>query len=512
MRRSLDAEKARRSFPEFCQQAIKNCPAELRLGGPIEWTRYLDAIATHLEAWVYGDFRFLLVNVKNKSFKSGLGSVLLSAWSWLTWPELQWLTGSGRQQLAVDHCADSRRVLQSDWYQRTLKTLYGADAWVFRSDQNAKGFYINDKGGHRYTLWKPSGTGSQGSLITVDDPLQINEAHSEAENESANNWTLQTVMSRFNNPSEDGLCLMQHRLRRDDTSGKLREQLGDWYKGGQIVTLSLSLEYKPDRRLPPTPIGWEDWRTEPGESLDPVRWGPEVIAFEKSTQTMYYEALSNQDPKATGDRLVKASWFPRWREIPPWPQLTVVTSWDLSFDDLDPTKPKKNKTKRSKCCGLVFAFSDTQVFLIDRTIGHWNFIEQKDEFRRLAHRWPQARTHYVECKANGSALITEMRQEFRGVEAVNPDARGGKYLRLAAISHFIRAGNLLVPEEGIVDWSETYVTTMSDYPSVDFDEEIDCTSQALSEMWLPLDEEIANARQAAAEWRAMAKYKPPKSR
>ncbi|MEL7367691.1 MAG: phage terminase large subunit [Myxococcota bacterium] len=506
MRRSSDAEKARRSFPEFCQQAIKNCPAELRLGGPISWTRYLDAIATHLEAWVYGDFRFLLINVKNKSFKSGLGSVLLSAWSWLQWPELQWLTGSGRQQLAVDHCADSRRVLLSDWYQRTLKTLYGDEAWGLRGDQNAKGFYLNTCGGHRYTLWKPSGTGAQGSLITVDDPLQINEAHSEAENEAANSWTLQTVMSRFNNPDVDGLCVMQHRLRRDDTSGKLREQLGNWYEGGAVVTLSLPLEYKPAKRLPPTPIGWEDWRTEPGQSLDEKRWGPKVIAFEKATQTILYEALSNQDPKATGDRLVRASWFRRWTEIPPWNRLEVVTSWDLSFDEMDPTKPKK-KHKRSKCCGHVYAFFGGLVFLLDRTIGHWNFIEQKQEFQRIARRWPRAKTHFVECKANGSALITEMRQEFPGTQAVNPDVRGGKYLRFAAVSHFIRAGNLYVPDKEIAPWAEDYIETLSDYPSVDFDEDIDCTSQALSEMWLPLDEEVANARQAAEGWKAVAKYK-----
>ena len=501
LRRGHDAEQARRNFPDFCRQAIKHASAEIGIDGDIKWSRYLDAIAVHLEAWANGEFRYLAINVKNKSFKSGLGSVMLPAWFWLHTPASQWLTGSARESLATEHCTASRRLLHSDWYQETLRELWGDEAWAFQGDQNAKQFVANDRGGHRYAFWIPNGTGKRANRIVIDDPLQIEEAHSPVANERANRWAMRTAVSRFNDPKTGGLCLIMHRLRRDDATGELREKFGEWFEGGKVVTLSLPLEYSAKRRTPATPIGWEDWRTEEGESLDEERWGEEQIEDDKIAFGPDYPGLCNQDPKDTGQRLVYPDWIQRWDDFPPWTDLRVVTSWDFSFEGMDPTKPKKTE-KRSKCCGQVWAFSISKAYLLDQDLGHWDYIQQKEHFAAMLAKWPRAREHFVEAKANGVALVTEMSLEYPGIIPIHPDRRGSKYVRFAAVSRFYRAGDVLVPHDDAYDWVKSHVDTITTFPAVDYDEEVDCASQAISEVWLPEDGD--DVRQALQEWRALA--------
>ncbi len=479
-------ELCRRDFRRFVKAAIAEAPGELKLAGSIQWTWYLDAIAEHLEAWARGDIRRLIINVKNKSWKSGLASILLPAWSWLWDPTLQWFTGGHAMSLAIEHCRQTRDVIRSDFYQRLAHK--GEDPkWTLRDDQDAKSYYVNTKGGHRYAAWPPAGTGAGGSRFMIDDPLGIHDSYSDVRSEEANRWVLNTVMSRMNNPATDCLCVVQHRLRRDDTTGKLLERFP-----GEFVVLSLPLEYDPKRTMVvgavPNPLGFEDPRTEPGESLDPNRWGSEVIETEKASQNVLYQALSNQDPRATRARPIKAEWIRRWSSLPAKFE-RVVQSWDLSFKGLDPTTAaaRRKSEKRSKCCGSVWGFVGGSAYLLDLDLRHMDYIEQKDAVRDMFERWPDTAACFVEDEANGSALCLELSTEFPGIVPVHPGKKGGKFQRLAAVSHFFRAGNVYVPDSHVTDWADAFVTTLCDFPEVDYDEEVDVTSQVLSEEWLPKD-------------------------
>lgn len=500
-------ELARRSFTEFVKAAIPHMNISTR----ITWGWYLDAICEHLEAWVEGRIKFLLINVKNKSLKSKICEVCLPPWQWAQDPSRHWFTGAGKADLAIEFSRECRELIQSEWYQgylAYLEEVHGLPRWDLVGDQNAKLFYVNSAGGSRYAAWPPTGTGRQGDFFLIDDPIGIEESYSDAANEVANRWVFQTVLSRFNDIKEARVAILQHRVRRDDTSGKFREAFEE---KGKLCTLSLPLEYDPAKDRGATTIGWTDPRTEKGESLCPERWGPEEIEHEKVTQGPKYAAVCNQDPQASGIPVVRRDWFRTWGvdgPLPPRQQMTIIQSWDLSTKGNDPTAPKKRggEAKRSKVSGIVVGFTTNpaRMYLLDREFDFMDWLEQKDRLRAVRERWPDTTKTYIEDKSNGSAMVLELSAGVPGVYPgipgiipVSPDKKGSKYLRLASVSGYIRAGCVWVPPKEQCPWVEDFLHFVCDFPGADFDEDPDVLSQVLSEEWQP--QKIGEQEQADQE-------------
>lgn len=492
-------ERLRVDFPWFMQAAMVEAAAELQIPEPIIWTNYLDAMARHAQAWCWRELKHLLINVKNKALKSGVCSVGLPPWSWLDRPKIQWFTGGHAAVLAVDHCRSSRDLIRSPFFQDLIRKKDGLPEWLLSSDQDVKSYYINTLGGHRFSAWPPRGTGARATHFLLDDVLAIEEARSETANVVANSWTFRTVKSRMNNPASDGMCIVGHRLRRDDVSFVMTDVFGDSKDGGDVEVLSLPLEYSKARRRPPTKLGYEDPRTQEGESLDPIRWPPKVIEEEKKSQGDLYEALSNQNPQATGMSLLKMGWFKRWTSLPA--RASVVQSWDFSFKGLDPTIAKKIK-KRSKVGGICGWVVPGAIYIVDHTLDFMDYIQQKDALRDMYKRNPRTVRSHIEDEANGSALLLEMGLEYPGLNPVNPGKRGGKYQRLAAISHFVRSGNIFVPPDDAYPWVRPFLECLCNYPQVDYTEEVDIFSQLISEEWLPHDE-LPTEDQLAEDLRRM---------
>ena len=505
-------ELAARSFTHFVKAAIPH----MGISTKITWGWYLDAICDHLEAWIEGRIRFLLINIKNKSLKSKICEVCLPAFQWAQDPSKHWFTGAGKADLATEFARECRELIQSDWYQGFLEYLeeaHNKPRWTLKGDQNAKLFYVNSAGGSRYAAWPPTGTGRQGDFFLVDDPIGITESYSDAANEVANRWVSQTVLSRFNDIKQARVAVLQHRVRRDDTSGKMREMFEE---SGRLCILSLPLEYDPTKDLGPTAIGWSDPRTEKGESLCPERWGPEEIEFERQTQGPKYPAVCNQDPQEDGLSVVDRAWFRTWgvdAPLPPRQQMRIVQSWDLSNKGNDPTAPKRKgaEKKRSKVGGIVVGFTENpaRCYILDREFDFMNWLQQKDRLRGTHRRWPETVTTYIEDKSNGSAMVLELAEGVKGAQPpipgipgivpVSPDKKGSKYLRLASVSGYIRAGCVFVPPKAQCPWVEDFLHFVCDFPGADFDEDPDILSQVLSEEWQPkkIDEkEQANKERA----------------
>lgn len=480
--RLAEYELSRRSFAEFVQAAIPH----MNISTIVVWCWYLDTICDHLQAWVKGDIKKLLINVKNKSLKSKIAEVALPAWQWAQDPTRHWFTGAGSQDLALRFAWQGRQLIESDWYRGYIKQKDGSQLYELAGDQNVKRYYANSKGGSRFAAWPPMGTGSEGDLFLIDDPIGIEESYSNAQNETANRWVLQTLMSRFNDIKEARIAVLQHRVRRDDTSGALIERFGK----DDLCILSLPLEYDPKKSIVNS-LGWKDPRTEPGESLDPHRWGPKEIEFEKKTQGPKYQSVCNQDPQEDGLAIIDENWIKRWVHLPA--QYEVVLSVDLSFKGLDPTLPKKKgeEEKRSKCCVQAWAITSSQAYLIDQDLRHANALEQPDMVRAMYDRWEPVRT-YIEDAANGTAVTLQLttgepgrNNGLPGIIPVSPTRKGSKYQRLAAVSGFFRAGNIYVPPDHVGNWVKSFIETVTRFPSVQYDEEVDCVSQVLSEEWLP---------------------------
>ena len=71
------------------------------------------------------------------------------------------------------------------------------------------------------------------------------------------------------------------------------------------------------------------------------------------------------------------------------------------------------------------------------------FADTMKAIRAMSDKWPNARSKYIEDKANGSAIIEMLTDEISGIVPVNPD--GGKEARANAVSPLFEAGNVYLP-------------------------------------------------------------------
>jgi predicted phage terminase large subunit-like protein len=94
-------------------------------------------------------------------------------------------------------------------------------------------------------------------------------------------------------------------------------------------------------------------------------------------------------------------------------------------------------------------------------------------------RFPQAQAVLIEDKANGPAIISELRKEIPGVVAVNPE--GGKLARAQATAPLWEAGSIELPDPQVfgITWMEDYLHNMCAFPKAAHDDDVDATSQAL---------------------------------
>ena len=217
VRREREVRLAEASLSEFAKQAWH----VLEPVSELKWGWALDAICLHLQAVSDGDIKRLLMNVPPGSMKSLLTNVLWPAWEWgpLGMPSMRFLSTAHKQDLAIRDNLKCRRLIQSEWYQSRWSI-------TITSDQNSKSKFENDKTGFREAMAFTSMTGSRGDRVTLDDPLSVDDANSEAALAAAESTFREALPTRVNNDDSAIVVIMQ-RLHEKDTSGIiLKEMLG----------------------------------------------------------------------------------------------------------------------------------------------------------------------------------------------------------------------------------------------------------------------------------------------
>src|SRR5262249_39015160 len=86
----------------------------------------------------------------------------------------------------------------------------------------------------------------------------------------------------------------------------------------------------------------------------------------------------------------------------------------------------------------------------------------------------------VEDKANGSAVIDDLKSAVGGLVPVQPE--GGKEARAAVVQPYAEAGNIYLPDPSIAPWVEDYIAEFQNFPNGAHDDQVDATSQAI--VWM----------------------------
>lgn len=309
---AFDRAIAQESFAEFAKMAWH----VLEPGTELKWGWSLDAICEHLTAVTDGEILRLLMNVPPGCMKSLLTGVLWPAWEWgpRNMPGMRYLGTAHKQDLAVRDNLKARRLIQSEWYQ---------ERWPVQltGDQNAKTKFENVHTGFREAMAFTSLTGARGDRLTIDDPLSVDGANSEADLHAAEITFTESLPTRVNNDKSAIVVIMQ-RLHERDTSGIiLKRELG-------YEHLCLPMRFEIERRCS-TSIGFVDPRVNDGDLLFPERFPEKTVAELEKTLGSYAAAGQLQQRPAPRDGgMFKRAWFSVVRAIPKG--TTFVRGWDLA--------------------------------------------------------------------------------------------------------------------------------------------------------------------------------------
>ena len=445
-------------------------------GSPFRPNWHIDAICDHLEAAARGEIQQLVISIPPGHAKSMIVSVLWHPWVWTWWPEWRGIFSSYGAQPVAPSTRDSvraRSVIASEWYQETFQPQ-----WELAGDQNVKNYYRNTKTGERLSLTVGAGTGFRGNAVVVDDPINIADRFSESVLESVKDWWDKSMSSRFNDQSKRLRVIIAQRTVVGDLTGHVLAQ-------GGYEHLCLPSEFDPKRRAV-TSLGIADPRTKEGELLFPSLFPQSVIdQAKKDLGSIDYAAQHQQSPVPMSGGIFQRAWFegdekhPRsmYTTLPPVFD-EIIDSWDMSFKD----------TKSSDyVVGERWGRLGADIYLLRERRGQMNYPTTRKEVRSFSQaptigygdtrKHPPAMLKLVEDKANGPAIIADLKSEVPGMVAVEPE--GSKEARAHAVSPMCEAGNVHLPDPSLWPEVQEWLDEICTFPKGVKDDRVDSFTQVL---------------------------------
>lgn len=455
---AIDATVLHTLLREDLRTFIERCFYELHPGVPFHANWSLDLIASRLMDVAAGRTRRLIITLPPRSLKSISVSIAFTAWVLGRDPTRRLVCASYGQDLATALAQETRRILQSHWYQ----TVFPGTRLTARRP-NVDDLHTSRGGGRLATSVGGALTGRGGDILIIDDPTKPDEALSDAQRETANAWFQHTLRSRLNDPANGALVIVMQRQHLDDLVGFVLEQGEAWevVELPAIATEEQSYSYRV--------LGYPVTKTRAmGDVLDPVRYPRAVIEqVRQELGTFHFEAQYQQSPVPMGGALIKSAWLQRYApgDLPETFD-TVVQSWD--------TAQKATELSDYSAC-TTWGIAGGKAYLRSVHREKHEYPALKRAVQQQARQWKPDNI-LIEDHASGTALVQELKREgLWQVEAVKP--KGDKVMRVAAHAAMIESGVALFP--GDAPWWVEYEAELTRFPKGKHDDQVDSTSQAL---------------------------------
>lgn len=319
-------------------------------------------------------------------------------------------------------------------------------------------------------------TGRPVDVLIIDDPVKGRaEADSATFRESAWSWWTETATSRFGPGSR--VVLLMTRWHEDDLAGRLlsSESADEWTH----INIPAQADYDPAKGET-DPLG-----RAPGEWLRSAR-GRTAAMWERIKRQVGargFLALYQGRPSPGDGTVFKRDWW-QWYDTPravpmpdgTWKALgvtTVIASWDMAF---------KETSGSDFVCGQVWGVVGADAFLLDQVHDRLDFPGTCFAVQAMKAKWPQIGAFLVEDKANGPAVISQLRTKVPGLIPVNPT--DSKLARAHAVSPFVQAGNIHLPDPELAPWIGDWIEEVTSFPRAAHDDRVDAMTQALHRLYI----------------------------
>src|SRR6185437_2936612 len=338
-------------------------------------------------------------------------------------PTTKIICASYNQDLATRLGRMCLQVMQSDWY----RTLFSKTRLA--SDRPSAEFFETTMGGSRVAT-SVGGTlvGLGGDYLIVDDPIKPEEAASDVQRKSVNDWFAQSLLTRLNNKSLGRILLIMQRLHEEDLTGYVIAQ-GGW------THLSLPAIAQQDEIWAiTTPFGTIRHRRREGEALHPDREPlAELAKLHASMGSAFFSAQYLQAPTPPGGGIVKIAWFPRFTLEHPPRFDRIVQSWDTAISS-------KELSSYSVC--TTWGVWDTKAYLIHVLRKRLEYPDLRRAVITQAKAFG-ARIVLIEDAASGASLLQDLRSELSSVRGCKPT--GDKVMRMNVQTAHIENGFVYLP-------------------------------------------------------------------
>ncbi len=455
---------------------------------------HLHAMCEHLEAVARGEIKRLVINVPPGHSKSLVCGVFWPAWLWTLKPTTTFLTGSFDQSLLNNQSEKMISIILSELYQQAFPGVKLA------KKSPAMREFKNTAGGFRFnTSPEGKGTGRHVDGILIDDPIKPQDAilGRDAAFAKVDSWFDGTLQTRV----REWIVLIMQRVHSRDLAGRCIDE------GYETLIL-------PARQVK-RPMWIRDPRKEPGELLWPELFPEERVAAQELKLRNEASAQLQQDPTPATGGFVEEAWT-RLEWIEPPSKGVWAQSWDFSAKGSEESHSKVSgqlwcRTKEVRNLYQYLSSLDERLakvagsaldkriipvpdksehfLLIDWVGGHWNYVQSKAQFTAAQTRpfWPNARKKLVELKANGPAIILEMKEHFHGIIGVEPE--GTKEERYKVHTEKWEVSQVVYPPGPRTVEKKVYLVGADvvreehiKFPRYLWDDHVDTSTQALDEL------------------------------
>lgn len=320
-------------------------------------------------------------------------------------------------------------------------------------------------------------TGKGMDIGILDDPVKnAEDAASKTLQDHNWEWYQSTFYTRLE--PDGAIILIQTRWNENDLAGKLLAEMKTGGEQWAVLSLpALAEENDPLGR----PVGTPLW---------PERFPVSALERIRTTAGSYFwNALYQQRPSPEEGEIFHRGWW-RFYRVQPWDIGhfdEMIQSWDCAFKD----------TKSSDyVVGQVWGRIGSARYLLDQVRGRMDFPATIMAVLSLSTKWQRARRKLIEDKANGPAVIQQLKTRVSGLIPVEPE--GGKIVRARASTAEIEAGNVYLPDPSITPWIHDYIEEFAAFPTGRNDDQVDATTQAMiyfnAHSWeeIPIEEATSN--------------------
>lgn len=399
-----------------------------------------------------GDF---VVNIPPGTTKSLVMSVMFPAWAWTRMPSFRFIGASYTKDLAGDLSFKTRDVVESDKYRR----LFGYV--TLREDQNTKGYFLNDRGGWRFSVGvNGSVTGKHAHFIVIDDPLDPNQSVSPADLNASNRWIKETLSTRKVDKVVVPMALVMQRLHEDDpTALFLRRKNVRWLKFPAEAE---------DGVFPPRYRRYYE-----DGLLDKVRMPKRVLKdIEADLGAIAYAAQFRQNPAPPGGVMFDVSKIRTGRPAKRWKKL--VRYWDKAG----------TPGGGAYTVGTLMGVDESdRLWVLDVVRGQWGSWEREVKIQETADKDGYKTLIGVEQEpgSGGKESAENTVRRLRGyrvqVDRVD-SSTGGKVRRADPWSVQVNGGQVYLPPGA--PWAKGWKDEHTYFPNSRYKDQVDSASGAFA--------------------------------